>query len=539
MNEVNGPDGVFRDWKVSKSSSPWSTSWTAHRHDRPAKGVADASATPSSTRRSAPTGYRGVIDDIEKREGQPIDQTGRRAGVAWRCRARRRCTRRPWPIGAPGPGARHLDQGQRGLVGFTLLALGVSVLAVVLLLLALPLHHHAAPLTLANPRRSSPGRGVPPSSGPVGCHSPSVGSGACRRPGRCSAARSAAGRARSGSGAARPVASGTRWSRSSTGRSASRRSSCRSAPTGRADRRGRRGRVAAALHRLRRARPGARRRAGPRLGHPGRGRARGGQVDAAAAGGARRWPSRAATVLYVSAEESPQQVRLRAERLGTLAPAPLPGQRDRAAEPAGPPRRRSNPICWWSTRSRPSTSPSCRSAPGSVAQVRECAAASRAARPRPAALATVLVGHVTKDGGLAGPRVLEHVVDTVLAFEGDRHHALRLLRAVKHRFGSTDELGLFEMTDGGLPGRARRQRPVPGRPATGRVGVGGGAHHRRPPTAAGRGAGSGRQVDAAGAPPLGPGPRRRPAADAAGRAGSPGRRRPGQATTCTPWPWVA
>ena len=65
-------------------------------------------------------------------------------------------------------------------------------------------------------------------------------------------------------------------------------------------------------------------------------------------------------------------------------------------------------------------------------------------------LAVVLVGHVTKDGGLAGPRVLEHVVDTVLAFEGDRHHALRLLRAAKHRFGSTDELGLFEMTEGGL-----------------------------------------------------------------------------------------
>lgn len=67
-------------------------------------------------------------------------------------------------------------------------------------------------------------------------------------------------------------------------------------------------------------------------------------------------------------------------------------------------------------------------------------------------MASVLVGHVTKDGGLAGPRVLEHLVDTVLSFEGERHHALRLLRAVKHRFGSTDELGLFEMTDRGLEG---------------------------------------------------------------------------------------
>src|SRR5205085_12189064 len=86
-----------------------------------------------------------------------------------------------------------------------------------------------------------------------------------------------------------------------------------------------------------------------------------------------------------------------------------------------------------------------------VTQVRECAQALvTLAKQR--ALATVLVGHVTKDGGLAGPRVLEHVVDTVLSFEGERHHALRLLRAVKHRFGPTGELGLFEMTDAGLIG---------------------------------------------------------------------------------------
>jgi len=65
-------------------------------------------------------------------------------------------------------------------------------------------------------------------------------------------------------------------------------------------------------------------------------------------------------------------------------------------------------------------------------------------------MTTILVGHVTKEGGLAGPRALEHVVDTVLAFEGDRHHALRLLRAIKHRFGPTDELGVFEMTGNGL-----------------------------------------------------------------------------------------
>ena len=95
--------------------------------------------------------------------------------------------------------------------------------------------------------------------------------------------------------------------------------------------------------------------------------------------------------------------------------------------------------------------PSLPSAAGSVTQVRACAQhlVSEAKRRN---VAIVLVGHVTKDGALAGPRVLEHIVDTVLSFEGDRHHALRLLRVVKHRFGATEELGLFEMTAQGLIG---------------------------------------------------------------------------------------
>ena len=91
------------------------------------------------------------------------------------------------------------------------------------------------------------------------------------------------------------------------------------------------------------------------------------------------------------------------------------------------------------------------SSPGSVGQVRECAQ-QLVGEAKRRGVPIVLVGHVTKDGALAGPRVLEHVVDTVLSFEGERHHALRLLRAVKHRFGSTDELGLFEMTGTGLHG---------------------------------------------------------------------------------------
>src|SRR5262249_6735166 len=89
------------------------------------------------------------------------------------------------------------------------------------------------------------------------------------------------------------------------------------------------------------------------------------------------------------------------------------------------------------------------SAPGCGAQVRE--AAARLLRvAKESAVATILVGHVTKDGSVAGPRVLEHLVDCVLQFEGDRYHAHRVLRAVKNRFGSTNELGVFEMTGAGL-----------------------------------------------------------------------------------------
>jgi DNA repair protein RadA/Sms len=91
------------------------------------------------------------------------------------------------------------------------------------------------------------------------------------------------------------------------------------------------------------------------------------------------------------------------------------------------------------------------SAPGSVTQVRECSfRLVQEAKAR--GIAVILVGHVTKDGNIAGPRLLEHVVDTVVTFEGDRLHPLRMVRAVKHRFGTTNELGLFEMTEAGLVG---------------------------------------------------------------------------------------
>lgn len=154
--------------------------------------------------------------------------------------------------------------------------------------------------------------------------------------------------------------------------------------------------------------------------------------------------------LYVTAEESAQQVRLRAERLGALPPnlwlvsdTALPHVLAHIESVA--------PHVVAVDSIQTVFEPALSSAPGSVAQVRECAhRLVRASKDR--AMSSVLVGHVTKDGALAGPRALEHLVDTVLSFEGERHHALRLLRAVKHRYGSTDELGLFEMTDAGLAG---------------------------------------------------------------------------------------
>ena len=159
------------------------------------------------------------------------------------------------------------------------------------------------------------------------------------------------------------------------------------------------------------------------------------------------WPKKS---LYVTAEESAQQVQLRAERLNALrddvwllSEASLTNI-VAAIDSVAPTLIVIDSI-------QAVADPTLGSAPGSVVQVRGCAyRLVQEAKSRN--IPVILVGHVTKEGGLAGPRVLEHVVDTVLSFEGDRHHALRLLRAVKHRFGSTSELGLFEMTETGLAG---------------------------------------------------------------------------------------
>jgi DNA repair protein RadA/Sms len=155
-----------------------------------------------------------------------------------------------------------------------------------------------------------------------------------------------------------------------------------------------------------------------------------------------------ARALLVSAEESAAQVRARAERLGEIPPdlfvvATADAGDAEAAVGA------IEPALVVVDSVQTLSDPGAGSAPGAVSQVRSCAERlARLARARGPAV--VLVGHVTKDGDLAGPRMLEHLVDTVLAFEGDRHHTLRLLRAVKHRFGTTGEVGLFEMADRGV-----------------------------------------------------------------------------------------
>jgi DNA repair protein RadA/Sms len=153
--------------------------------------------------------------------------------------------------------------------------------------------------------------------------------------------------------------------------------------------------------------------------------------------------------LLVTGEESTAQVKLRAARLGGTDGVEILAETELDA------------VCATLERERPDVcvidsvqtlyAQDLGSAPGSVGQVRE--AAGRLLRvAKEFGVATILVGHVTKDGAVAGPRVLEHLVDCVLQFEGDRYHAHRVLRAQKNRFGSTNELGVFEMTGAGLVG---------------------------------------------------------------------------------------
>jgi DNA repair protein RadA/Sms len=174
------------------------------------------------------------------------------------------------------------------------------------------------------------------------------------------------------------------------------------------------------------------------------------------------------TALYVTGEESAEQVRLRADRIGAITDrlylaaetdlAAVLGQIDAVA-----------PQLVVVDSIQTIGSAEVDGAAGGVSQVREVAAnLIRVAKER--GITTVVVGHVTKDGSIAGPRVLEHLVDVVLYFEGDRHSRLRMIRAVKNRYGPTDELGCFDLSEMGIIGLAdpsglfltRQEKPAPG-----------------------------------------------------------------------------
>ncbi|MBI4590721.1 MAG: DNA repair protein RadA [Candidatus Rokubacteria bacterium] len=155
-----------------------------------------------------------------------------------------------------------------------------------------------------------------------------------------------------------------------------------------------------------------------------------------------------APVLYVSGEESAAQVKLRADRLG-VSPKGLYLLAETNLEAIEAHAGSLKPPVLVVDSIQTVYLPDLESAPGSVSQVRECGARLMLLAKRQG-VATFLVGHVTKEGALAGPRVLEHLVDTVLYFEGEPHHTYRVLRAVKNRFGSTNEIGVFEMTERGL-----------------------------------------------------------------------------------------
>jgi DNA repair protein RadA/Sms len=173
-------------------------------------------------------------------------------------------------------------------------------------------------------------------------------------------------------------------------------------------------------------------------------------------------------VLYVTAEESAAQVRLRAERIEAMARTLfLAAETDLAAVLGHIDSVAPDLVVVDSVQTV--SSAELEGAAGNVAQTREVAAALIAvAKERN--IATLLVGHVTKDGSIAGPRVLEHLVDVVVAFEGERHSRLRLVRAVKNRYGPTDEVGCFDLSDAGLVGLpdpsglflSRRAEAVPG-----------------------------------------------------------------------------
>ncbi|OHE55927.1 MAG: DNA repair protein RadA [Thermodesulfovibrio sp. RBG_19FT_COMBO_41_18] len=153
-------------------------------------------------------------------------------------------------------------------------------------------------------------------------------------------------------------------------------------------------------------------------------------------------------VFYVSGEESPEQIKIRSERLSINSEEIILFS-ETSLEAIVSTASKLSPKAMVVDSIQTVYTEELVSAPGSVSQVRDCAAKLMLFAKR-SDITVFLVGHVTKEGAIAGPRVLEHIVDTVLYFEGDRGHSYRMLRTVKNRFGSTNEIGIFEMSDSGL-----------------------------------------------------------------------------------------
>lgn len=153
-------------------------------------------------------------------------------------------------------------------------------------------------------------------------------------------------------------------------------------------------------------------------------------------------------ILYVSGEESASQLKLRADRLGKISENTFI-YCDTSLESVMTEIENINPQLLVIDSIQTMTSETIESAAGSVSQVRECAA-SLLRYAKESGVPVILVGHINKEGAIAGPKVLEHIVDTVLQFEGDRQYLYRILRSIKNRFGSTNEIGIYEMIDRGL-----------------------------------------------------------------------------------------
>ena len=190
-----------------------------------------------------------------------------------------------------------------------------------------------------------------------------------------------------------------------------------------------------------------------------------------------RLSSKEEPVLYVSGEESPRQIKMRGQRLGIEHPNLLI-LAETSLEQILKAAQEIQPAAMVVDSIQTVYTEQITSAPGSISQVQEVAGqlmwyAKRSSVP------VFIIGHVTKDGAIAGPRLLEHIVDTVLYFEGDKGHSFRILRAVKNRFGSTNEIGVFEMKDSGLEEVSNPSELFLGGTVPAHDGIGGGVESRR------------------------------------------------------------